>query len=111
MRSVDRDLIVGRVAVFDAEVVVLQIDIEVLQDQLVLDELPDDAGHLIAVEFDDGVLNLDLGHGSPHRSLTSACLAFTASYASARRAFSSSVMGVSMTLRMPPEPSSASTPR
>ncbi|MEO8559296.1 MAG: hypothetical protein ABI439_09560, partial [Rhodospirillales bacterium] len=25
-------------------------------------ELPDDAGHLVAVEFDDRVLHLDLGH-------------------------------------------------
>ncbi|AQA25276.1 NADP-dependent isocitrate dehydrogenase domain protein [Rhodococcus sp. MTM3W5.2] len=31
-------------------------------DQFVLDELPDNAGHLIAVEFDDSAFNLDLGH-------------------------------------------------
>lgn len=32
-------------------------------DELVLDVLPDDAGHLVAVELDDGVLDLDLGSG------------------------------------------------
>ena len=32
-------------------------------DQAVLDELPDDARHLVTVEFDDGVLDLDLLHG------------------------------------------------
>ena len=49
------DLVVGGVAVLDAEVVVLQVDVEVRQDQLVLDELPDDPGHLVAVELDDRV--------------------------------------------------------
>jgi hypothetical protein len=51
--GVDGDLVVGGVAVLDAQVVVFQVDVEVGQDQLVLDELPDDAGHLVAVEFDD----------------------------------------------------------
>ena len=60
--GVDRDLVVGRVAVLDAEVVVLELDVEVRQDQLVLDELPDNPGHLVAVELDDGCLHLDLGH-------------------------------------------------
>jgi hypothetical protein len=31
-------------------------------DQLVLDVFPDDPGHLVAVEFDDRVCNLDLRH-------------------------------------------------
>jgi hypothetical protein len=37
---VDRHLVAGLVAMFDAEVVVLQVDVEVRKDQLVLDELP-----------------------------------------------------------------------
>jgi hypothetical protein len=61
--GVDRDLVVGLVALLDRQVVVLQVDVEVRQDQLVLDELPDDSGHLVAVELDDRVLDLDLGHG------------------------------------------------
>jgi hypothetical protein len=60
--GIDGDLVVGGVALLDAEVVVEQVDVEVGQDQLVLDELPDDAGHLVAVEFDDRVCHLDLGH-------------------------------------------------
>ena len=60
--GVDGDLVLGGVAALDAEVVVLELDVEVGQDQLVLDELPDDPGHLVAVELDDGVLHLDLGH-------------------------------------------------
>ena len=67
----------------DAEVVVLQVDVEVGQDQLLLDERPDDARHLVAVELDDGVIDLELRH---QRSLTSACLARTASAASLRPA-------------------------
>jgi hypothetical protein len=32
-------------------------------DELVLNLLPDDPGHLVAVEFDDGVGHLDFRHG------------------------------------------------
>ena len=31
-------------------------------DQLVLDQLPDDASHFVAVHFDDGICDLDLRH-------------------------------------------------
>src|SRR6185312_743308 len=58
----DRHAVVGRIAVLDPEVVVLQVDVEVGKDQLLLDELPDDPGHLVAVELDDRVLHLDLRH-------------------------------------------------
>ena len=63
VRRVDGDLVVGRVAVLDAEVVVVEVDVEVRVDQPVLDELPDDPGHLVAVDLDDRVLHLDLRHG------------------------------------------------
>ena len=117
-----------------AEVVVLQVDIEVGQDQLVLDELPDDPGHLVAVELDDGALDLDLAHvlslhhgpaAGPHRgrasgggsgvlfqrSAMSACLARTASAASRSAASSLSERSPSTTFRTPSRPISASTPR
>src|SRR5690606_297636 len=61
---VDRHLVVGAVALLDAQVVVLEVDVEVRQDQPFLDEGPDDPGHLVAVELHYGILNLDLGHGS-----------------------------------------------
>ena len=59
---VDGDLVVGLVAFLDAEVVIEQVDVQIGMDQLVLDELPDNAGHLVAVHFDDGVCYLDLRH-------------------------------------------------
>ena len=62
VRGVDRDLVRGRVAALDPEVVVLEIDVEVGQDQLLLDERPDDPRHLVAVELDDRVLDFDLRH-------------------------------------------------
>ena len=31
------------------------VEVEIGEDQLVLDRLPDDAGHLVAVEIDDRV--------------------------------------------------------
>ena len=60
--SIDGDLIIGLIALLDTEVVILKIDIEVRQDQLIFDELPDDSSHLIAIEFDDGSSYLNLCH-------------------------------------------------
>ena len=62
--GVDRHLIVRRVAVLDGQVVVLKVNLEIRQDQLVLDELPDDPRHLVAVELDDGVDHLYLRHAA-----------------------------------------------
>ena len=59
---VHRDLVVGLVAILDAQVVVLQVDVEIGEDQLLLYEAPDDPGHFVAVELDDGLLHLDPGH-------------------------------------------------
>lgn len=59
----DGDLVIGLVTVFHAEVVVLDINIEVRSDELLLDECPDDAGHFIAVEFDDWISNFNFLHG------------------------------------------------
>jgi len=55
-------LIVGGVAVFDREIIILDVEIEVGMDQLVLDRLPDDAGHFIAVEVHNWVGDFDLAH-------------------------------------------------
>jgi hypothetical protein len=65
VRGIDGDLIVGRVAVLDTEVVLVKIDVQVRVDQAVLDELPDDAGHFIAIKLDNGSYHLDLGHRQP----------------------------------------------
>ncbi|MHC2718602.1 hypothetical protein ACVMGE_001089 [Bradyrhizobium diazoefficiens] len=60
--GVDGDLIVGVVAVFHPQVEIHQLDIQERGDQLVLDVLPDDPGHLVAIEFDDGIGYLDFCH-------------------------------------------------
>src|ERR1700741_2456015 len=52
-------LIASGVAVLNAEVEIFKIDVEIGKNQLVFDELPDDASHLIAVELDDRGLNFD----------------------------------------------------
>ena len=59
---VDRHLVVGGVAVLHPQVVVVQLDIEEGEDQLVLDPLPDDPGHLVPVDVDDRVGDFDLCH-------------------------------------------------
>ena len=60
VRGVDRHLITRRLAVLDREVVVFQLEIEIREDELVLDELPDDASHLVTIELDDRTDDLDL---------------------------------------------------
>lgn len=60
LSGINGDLVVGLITVLEAEIVVLEVDVEVRVNELVLDDLPDDPGHLIAVQLDDGVLDLDL---------------------------------------------------
>ena len=69
--GVDGDLIVGRVTAGDGEIVVLGLDMNVRVDVALLDPLPDDAGHLITVNIDDRVSNLDLAEGGGEVSLGS----------------------------------------
>ena len=63
VRRVNRYLVVCGIAVLHTKVVVLKIDVEVRQDEAVLYELPDDASHLVSVEFNYWIINLDLCHG------------------------------------------------
>ena len=58
----DGDLIVRFVALFHAEVVIEEIDVQIGIDQLFLDQLPNDASHLVAVELDHWIRNLDSSH-------------------------------------------------
>ena len=54
-----RNLVVRCVAILKPQIVVFQFDLDKGENQFVLDHLPDDAGHLVAVHFDDGVLRLN----------------------------------------------------
>ena len=54
------DLVISCIAMLHAEVVILKIDIEVRQDQLILDELPHNACHLITIELDYRSFYFDL---------------------------------------------------
>ncbi len=60
--GVDGDLVVGGVAMFEAEVEILQLDVEIGVDELFADQPPDDSRHFVAVELDDGMAHFDLGH-------------------------------------------------
>ncbi len=62
VRGIEGHLVVGGVAVLDGKIVVFQVDVEVGVDELVADGVPDDPGHLVAVELDDRVGDLDLVH-------------------------------------------------
>lgn len=60
LSRIQSNLIVGLVTVGQTKVVVLEIDVKIRMDELILDVLPDDAGHLVTVELHDGILDLDL---------------------------------------------------
>ena len=60
--GLDGDLVAGLVTVLDAEVVIVELEVEIGEDQLVLDLLPDDPGHLVAVHIDYRIGHLDLRH-------------------------------------------------
>ena len=49
-------------AVLDAEIVIEKVDIEIRMNELVFDELPDDASHLVTIELDNRIFALDLCH-------------------------------------------------
>jgi hypothetical protein len=73
--AVDRDLIVGLVALLDREVIIFEVDVEIGEDQAFANPLPDDPRHLIAVNLDDGGFHLDLSHAcslESRRDLTGA---------------------------------------
>eukprot|EP00128_Syssomonas_multiformis_P005792 Colp12_sorted_trinity150504_noHs@29020 len=52
--GLNSDLVISLVTVLDAEIEVLNIKINEGEDEFLFDELPDDAGHLVAIEVDDG---------------------------------------------------------
>ena len=63
MGGLDRDLVVCGVAILDREIVIIEMNVEIGMDELVADQVPNDPGHLVAIEFDDGICDLDLVHG------------------------------------------------
>ena len=67
IRGIDGDLVIGLVTVFDTEIIVFEVDVEVGENELLLDESPDDACHLVAIQFDDGGLHRYFRHVSPRK--------------------------------------------
>ena len=59
---IDRDLVFGLVPVLESEVIVFGLEVHERLQKLILDELPYDAGHLVAVHLDKRRLHLDLCH-------------------------------------------------
>ncbi len=63
--GVDGHLIARGVAVLHRQIEIEQVNVEIGMNELVFYELPDDTGHLVAVDIDDGVGDLDFAHGNP----------------------------------------------
>ena len=65
--GVDGHLVVGGVAMLQAQVVVLGLQIDMRKQQLVLDHLPDDARHLVAVHLHERRGHRYFRHSQPFR--------------------------------------------
>ena len=61
-RTVEGHLIVGFVAVNQTEIVILRLEIDIGINEYVLDHLPDDAGHFVAVHLDKRRFHLNFFH-------------------------------------------------
>lgn len=57
---VNSDLIICLVSVLEAEIIILEIDVQIRMDKFVLDVLPYDSGHLVTVQLYHRVLHFDL---------------------------------------------------
>ena len=62
LAAVDRHLVLRFLAVSQAQVIVFGFQVHKRQNDLVLDLLPQDAGHLVAVHLHQGGGHLDLFH-------------------------------------------------
>jgi hypothetical protein len=62
--SIEGDFIVCLVSVFDAQIEVLDVEVEVGMDKIILDELPKDSGHFVSVQLGNGLAHLDFLKGS-----------------------------------------------
>jgi len=60
--GIERHPVGGGVTVLDGQVIGTQVDFQIGENQLFFDEFPDDAGHLVAIEFDDGIFDGDAAH-------------------------------------------------
>ena len=62
VRGINSDLIVCLVSLFKSEVIVLGFEVDVGKKEFVLDHLPDDPCHLVAVHLNDGGDHFNLIH-------------------------------------------------
>ena len=64
VRRVEGDLVLRSLSLGKTEVVVLRLEVHKGKKKLVLDHFPKDAGHLVAVHFDEGGEHFDFFHHS-----------------------------------------------
>jgi len=57
--SVKGDLVVSLISVFHTKIKVLDVQVKEGEDKLILDELPDDSGHLVTVKLSNGIFDLN----------------------------------------------------
>lgn len=66
--GVNSDFVIRLVAVLNAQVVFDDGDVDVRDDKTVLNVAPDNAGHLVAVQRDDGLVDLDFVESAGHEA-------------------------------------------
>ena len=51
--AIHGDLVVSFVSVFDAEIVDVEVAVDVWEDEFLFDDFPDDSSHLVTLDLDD----------------------------------------------------------
>ena len=62
LRGIDRHLIVCLITILQSEIIILCLQINKRKQKLILDHLPENSGHLIAIHLHQRCLHLDLCH-------------------------------------------------
>lgn len=60
--SINGNLVIGFVTVFDSEVEIFDVQVEVRENKFFLDITPNDAGHFISIQFHNRIGHLDFAH-------------------------------------------------
>ncbi len=58
--SIHSDLVIGGIAVFNTEIIIFDLYIYIGEDQFILDKLPDNSCHFVAIEFYNRICDFDL---------------------------------------------------
>ena len=85
LRRIDRHLIIGLIPVLKAQIIVLCLQVDIRKQELILDHLPKNPRHLIAVHLDKRRLHLNPAHAVSSSIHHLCCIRLPQPYCSSRQ--------------------------